>query len=235
MRILAIVHGRDAGPGVFEEAILAGGHRLDSWLIWEETTPPDPAGDYDAVMTFGGAMHPDEVQEHPWLAGEQVILARLIEEGVPLLGICLGAELLAAAAGAPVRRAATPEIGWYEVELTPHGRSDPLLGALGPTFAALEWHSYECALPPGGTALASSAACLQAFRVADTAWGIQFHAEVTGEDFDAWLDDYASDADAVAMGLDTGRLRAETRAAIADWNGLGRRLCERFLALAGGP
>ena len=232
VRVLAIVHQPDAGPGVFADAIRDVGSRLDSWHLPQSAEPPeDPLG-YDAVMTFGGAVHPTQLEEHSWLAREKEVLGELLDRRVPLLGVCLGSELVAEAAGAQLRRAPSPEIGWYEVETTDEAARDPLLAPLAPAFRALEWHSYETSLPPGAVPLARSAGCLQAFRVDQSAWGIQFHAEVTPADFEAWLDDYRSDPDAVAAGLDPERLRSQTRAAIADWNRLGRELCRRFLAVA---
>ena len=140
--------------------------------------------------------------------------AALLDRGVPLLGVCLGSQLLAEAAGAPARRASEPEIGWHEVEVTGGGSRDPLLGPLAPRFEAFQWHSYECPLPPGATALARSDMCLQAYRIGDSAWGIQFHAEVTRADAEAWIDDYRSDEDAVRIGLDPDALRRRTRASI---------------------
>jgi GMP synthase (glutamine-hydrolysing) len=232
VRALAIVHQRDAGPGVFAHAVGAAGADLETWLVADEPSPPSDLRDYAAVLTFGGAMHADQESEHAWLAAEKRLLAELLERGVPLLGVCLGAQLVAEAGGAPVRRAPAPEIGWCAVETTTHAVDDPLLGPLAPGFAALEWHSYEFGLPERAVPLASSDVCLQAFRLGETAWGIQFHAEVTHEDFDAWIDDYRSDPDAVAVGLDTEALRAKTREAIAGWNELGRGICERFIALA---
>jgi GMP synthase (glutamine-hydrolysing) len=232
VRVLAIVHEGDAGPGVFADAIRARGGELHEWRVPEDRPPWDDTRDYDAVLTFGGAMHPDQDTEHPWLPGERALLSGLIERGVPLLGVCLGAQLVAGAAGALVRRAPEPEIGWYHVQTTGPARHDPLIGPLGPGFQALEWHSYEFRLPAAATALASSDRCLQAFRVGECAWGIQFHAEVTMADFESWLDSYATDPDAVAMGLDPDRLRAETAPQIAAWNDLGRGLCERFLEVA---
>jgi GMP synthase (glutamine-hydrolysing) len=230
MRALAIVHQRDAGPGVFADAIHARGAELDTWLRTESDCPPrDPHG-YDAVLVFGGAMHADHERRHPWLRAEKTLLADLLERGVPLLGVCLGAQLVAEAAGAPARRAARPEIGWHEVDVTGEGMADPLLGALAPRFEAFQWHSYEFPLPPGAVPLARSAVCLQAYRAGDSAWGIQFHAEVTREDAQAWIDDYRSDADAIHIGLDPEALRRRTRDAIEDWNAVGRALCERFLA-----
>ncbi|HKH13147.1 MAG TPA: type 1 glutamine amidotransferase [Solirubrobacterales bacterium] len=228
MRALAIVHQPDAGPGVFAEALRSRGVELDQWLIPDGPPPAEPSG-YDAVLTFGGAMHADQEADHPWLQGEKSLLAELIDRRVPLLGMCLGSQLVAEAAGTAARRASAPEIGWHEVELTPAADHDPLLAGLPRRFEAFQWHSYETPLPPGATALARSPVCLQAYRLEGPVWGIQFHAEVSAEDAEHWIDDYRSDPDAVRVGLDADSLRQRTRAAIADWNRLGRALCERFL------
>jgi GMP synthase (glutamine-hydrolysing) len=233
MRALAIVHQRDAGPGVFANAIRSRGVDLDSWMRAQTDSPPaDPTG-YDAVLTFGGAMHVDEEQRHGWLREEKALLAELLDRGVPMLGVCLGAQLLAEAAGSTPSRASEPEIGWHEVELTSDGANDPLLAPLAPRFEAFQWHSYEFPLPPDATALARSSVCLQAYRVGDSAWGIQFHAEVTPVDAEAWIDDYRSDEDAVRIGIDPEDLRGVTRRSIRAWNELGRGLCERFIDAAG--
>jgi len=201
----------------------------DVWHRAEVDRPPRPVDDYDAVLVFGGAMHADHEERHPWLREEKRLLAGLLERRVPLLGVCLGAQLLAEAAGAPARRASRPEIGWHDVEVTDAGADDPLLAPLAPRFEAFQWHSYECPLPPGATELARSDVCLQAYRIGDSAWGIQFHAEVTPEDAEAWIDDHRSDEDAVRIGLEPDLLRRQTRGAIARWNQVGRALCARFL------
>ena len=229
MRALAIVHQRDAGPGVFADAFRSRGVELDSWLRAETEAPPRRPADYDAVLIFGGAMHADHDDRHPWLQEEKALLRDLLERGVPLLGVCLGAQLLAEAAGGRPRPASRPEIGWHQVEVTGDGEADPLLGPLAPRFEAFQWHSYEFPLPPDATLLARSPVCLQAYRVGDSAWGIQFHAEVTRQDAEAWIDDYRSDEDAVRIDLDPDELRRRTRDAIGDWNVLGRDLCERFI------
>lgn len=231
MRALAIVHQPDAGPGVFAETITVAGARLEVWEPPSGRAPEDP-GRYGAVLTFGGAMHPDQDHLHTWMGVERDLLAELVAAGVPTLAVCLGAQLLAGAGGGEAQRAPRPEIGWYPVQLTAAGVSDPVLGPLAPGFEACEWHSYECSLPPDATALAHSETCLQAYRIGESAWGIQFHAEVSAPGFDAWIDDYRSDEDAVAMGLDPGRLRREAQGKIAAWNDLGRGLCARFLAVA---
>jgi GMP synthase (glutamine-hydrolysing) len=233
VRTLAISHQRDAGPGVFEEAIEAAGHKLDLWQIAESDRPPaDPFG-YDAVITFGGAMHADQTGDHAWLPAETQLLARLLDRGVPLLGVCLGAQLLVVAAGGEARRASEPEIGWHRVELTDEGGADPLLAPLAPGFEAFQWHSYECVPPPGAVILAESPVCPQAFRIGDRAWGIQFHSEVSAADAADWTDDFAADPDAVRIGIRPERLHAETAPRIEAWNELGRAMCVRFLDAAG--
>ncbi|MEK6278184.1 MAG: type 1 glutamine amidotransferase [Actinomycetota bacterium] len=235
MRALAIVHQRDAGPGVFADAMRSQGVELETWMPPEAATPPRDARDCDAVLVLGGAMHADQEDDHPWLPEEKALLAGLLEDGTPLLGVCLGAQLLAEAAGGTPRRLPEAEIGWHEVEVSGAGMDDPLLGPLAPRFRAFQWHSYECTLPPGAVALAQSAACMQAYRVGERAWGIQFHAEVSAADAESWIADYRSDRDAVRIGLDAEALRASTAEAIGAWNEVGRDLCGRFLAAVAAP
>ena len=231
MRALAIVHQADAGPGVFADVFGSRDAELDQWLIAEGPPPADPLG-YDAVLTLGGAMHADQEADHPWLAEGKSLLAELIDRRVPLLGMCLGCQLVAEAGGASARRASAPEIGWQEVELRPDAAGDPVLSRLPPTFEAFQWHSYEATLAAGATPLATSPVCLQAFRLEGPAWGIQFHAEVSATDAEHWIDDYRSDPDAVRTGLDPDALRERTRGSIAEWNELGRAVCAGFLDAA---
>jgi GMP synthase (glutamine-hydrolysing) len=229
MRTLAISHQRDAGPGVFAEAVEAGGHSLDVWHLAETDEPPaDPLG-YDAVLTFGGAMHADQEDGHRWLAEEKALLRELLAVDMPVLAVCLGCQLLAEAAGGTAARASEPEIGWFEVEVTDDGATDPVLGPLAPSFHAFEWHSYECRLPDEAVVLARTPVCVQAFRVG-RGWGIQFHAEVSAADARHWIDDYKADEDAVRIGIDPAALRAETEPRIEAFNQLGRDLCGRWLA-----
>jgi GMP synthase (glutamine-hydrolysing) len=184
------------------------------------------------VISFGGEAHPDQDSTRPWLAVERRVLREALETGIPVLGVCLGAELLAQSAGAGVRRAGRPEIGFHPVELTSSGSRDPLLSPLPRRFQALSWHSYQCELPVAATALARSDSGIQAFRVGPRAWGIQFHAEVTEAVFNSWLDDYESDPDAVELGIDPEELRADLQQRITDWNELGRAFIQRFLVAA---
>ena len=228
--MLAISHQGDAGPGVFAEAVEAGGHRLDTWHVAEESEPPADPFAYDAVMTFGGAMHADQEDRHGWMAPEKELLRELLARETPLLGVCLGSQLLAEAAGGRAVRASEPEIGWFEVEVTGAGSADALTGPLAPRFEAFEWHSYRVDLPDGATELARTPVCVQAYRVGERAWGIQFHAEVSAADARKWIAEYDADEDAVRIGVDPKRLAAETEPRIDSFNELGRELCARWLA-----
>lgn len=227
MRVLAIVHQHDAGPGVLAEALVAQGVELECWSVPDDEAPPDDLASYAAVMTFGGAMHVDQADRHQWMSREQELLRDLIDLGTPLLGACLGAQLLCIAAGGAVARMHEPEIGWYEVGVADQG--DPLVGPLAPSFVAFEWHSYRCEPPPGAALLARSERCVQAFRIGEAAWGIQFHAEVSAADAASWIDDWRSDEDAVRIGLDADALREETGARLPAFSELGRGLARRFV------
>ena len=224
MRILSVTHGPTVPGGVFEEVVEGAGHDLERWVVPLGGARHVPTS-YHAVMVFGGSMHPDQDEHFDWLEPEARFLSDVLESGIPALGVCLGAQLLARAAGADVGPARAPEVGWLDVELTPPGERDPVLGTLPRRTPAFQWHHYTYELPDGASELARSEVATQAFRLG-RAWGIQFHAEATRAMIEDWL---REDPDDVA---DPAALREETRERIAEWNALGRGLCEAFLGEA---
>ena len=207
---------------------------LHEWLLSERVTGPQlEIADYDAVLTFGGAMHGDQEDRHPWLRFEKDFLAAMIDDRMPVLAVCL------APSSSPTRPAdrrkgrASRRSAGGGVEVTEEGKSDPLIGPMAPSFEAFQWHSYESLPPEGAVILARSPVCVQAYRVGEVAWAIQFHAEVTAADAGKWIDDYRSDEDAVRIGVDPKALWAETEEKIGKWSRLGRELCGRFLDTLG--
>ena len=233
MRVLSIVHHRNAAAGVFNDPAQAAGHELVQWIPHEE--PPPGPDEFGAAIVLGGQAQVDQEDSYPWLRAEKELLRVLLERETPVLGVCLGSQLVAGAVGAVVRPAERPEIGWNEVELTPEGLADPVLGFLPERFEGFGWHHYEWLLPPGAVALARSAICLQAFRLEHrSVWGVQFHPEVTLSDLGSWLDGWDGDPSAVATGLDPEAIRAQSVEKIDYWNDVGRGISERFLAVAAG-
>jgi GMP synthase-like glutamine amidotransferase len=228
VRVLSIVHERDAGPGVFADVARDRGEELVEWIPGQQ--PPPAAEAFEAVLVFGGAMHADQEDGHGWLAVEKQLLRSLLGLGTPALGVCLGAQLLAEVAGGGARRMAQPEIGWTLVELTRQAAGDPLLGPLPACFEGFQWHSYEASPPAGAVSLARTEACMQAFSLpAAPWWGIQFHAEATGETIAGWIAGYRSDEDAVRAEVNWEALRLQTDEKIAHWNTRGIGICRRFL------
>lgn len=223
--VLSVIHGERVRAGVFGDVVEERGHRLDEWSLAWETPLPQPLDSYGAVLVFGGAMHADQDDRHPWLREENLFLQRLLMLHIPVLGVCLGAQLLAKAALAPVYRSPRPELGWHEVELTEAAEDDPVFPGLPDRFEAFQWHYYTYDLPGGAVELAKSDVCTQAFRLGDSVWGIQFHAEVTLPQVESW---HREDDD----GDLPDELIEETRAKIQEWNDLGRTLCGAFVETA---
>jgi GMP synthase (glutamine-hydrolysing) len=220
VRVLSIVHEPNAGAGVFGD--------FPTWVPSSAPPPPMP----DALLVFGGSMHVDQNGEHSWLDPEKAFLREALSLGVPILGVCLGSQLLAEAAGARPHRIPEPEIGWYDIEVTSAGAADPLLGPLAPSVELFEWHHYVAPLPPGAVELARTPACVQAFRIeGKPAWGLQFHAEVTRADLWSWLDGWEN-AEAALTSFDPERIRAASEQRIEEQNEIGRGIAERFLAEA---
>jgi len=210
--------------------VRAAGHEYDEWSVAWGRPSPRPLDEYGAVLVFGGAMHADQDDQHPWLVEENSFIQSLLERQVPMLGICLGIQLFAKAEGAAVYPLADgPEIGWFPVQLTASAAEDPLFARLPSQFEAFGWHYYTYDLPERAEELGRSARCNQAYRLGERAWGVQFHPEVTMEIVQSWLDE----EDDFPMDLDRTAFVAETKQRIDEWNAFGRALCGSFLELAG--
>lgn len=168
---------------------------------------PDMTG-ADALIVMGGPMNVDEVDRYPFLTAEVAAIRAMLDLGRPILGVCLGSQLIAKSLGAPVMKNPVPEIGWLPVRLTAAGRADPVLGHLAPEETVLEWHGDAFDLPAGVEWLATTAACrYQAFRYGTNVYGLLFHLEVDDRELDAWLADAGMRAEAEAAGSSPDSLR----------------------------
>lgn len=184
--------------------------------------------DVTALIVMGGAMGANDDAAHPFLTELKSLIRRVAELGRPYLGICLGGQLLAAACGGRVVSNRWDELGTLGVGLTAEGKCDRLFAGLGESFTTFQWHHDSFDIPPGAVLLARSPACPhQAFRIGASAWGTQFHPEVTEAIIRGWC----------AWDPTTG-MRVEEL--VAGWQGgeneyrmIARRLLENFLEAAG--
>lgn len=223
--LLAIQHVPWEGPHRILDA--CGGLRVRTVKPLAGQSLPGH-GEVAGAVVMGGPMNVDEVERFPGLAAEREWLAAAVERGMPVLGVCLGAQLLARALGAKVRPGEA-EIGFAPVEIA--DRDDPLLGALAPRAEVLHWHGDVFGLPDGAQHLASSqrTAC-QAFRVGN-AWGVLFHPEADLALVEAWLAVPEMIDEAVAALGDAGERELPRRAAELE-AGLVERTAPGFEAFA---
>ena len=221
MKVLAVIHSDEAGPELFTEVLAEDGHEL---VVWDIRTQGSPPQDADAVMVFGGDQNVGEEVEHPWLHEEYDALRRWVDGGTPLLGVCLGGQTRAHAFGATVGRAPETLAGFYETTLTDAGAADPVVGVLPRRFEAFTATAFTFETPPGATPLAEGPV-LQAFRIGDNAWALQFHPEIRREHVLTWFEDDTTPRT-------PEEISAQLDEKLERWQELGRRLCRAFLAQA---
>ena len=154
MDVLAVIHGDEARSGIFAPAAEARGHAIEEWSIGSGSPPPRPLDHYGAVIVFGGAMHADQDHLHPWLRDENLLLEELLDRHVPLLGVCLGAQLIARAAGGRVGPVAGARGRLVPRRADAGGAHRPGPRRAAARFEAFQWHYYTYELPPGAVELA---------------------------------------------------------------------------------
>ncbi|MFH1034959.1 MAG: type 1 glutamine amidotransferase [Pseudomonadota bacterium] len=187
MRALVIQHHPQEGSGWLGRCLLAHGHEMAFVHAWDGQAVPRDLQGHDALVSLGGPMNVYQEDAHPWLRDEDALLKDALARGSAVLGICLGAQLIAKAAGAAVSKAPVEETGWRSVAVTPAGQADPLFAGLGPELTVLQWHGDTFDLPAGAALLATGDEVPhQAFGLG-RAYGLQFHLEATPEMAHAWF------------------------------------------------
>jgi GMP synthase-like glutamine amidotransferase len=184
MRVLAFRHVPFEGLGLIEPALRLRHIEVDYADLYQPGAATPDIGRYDALIFMGGPMSVND--DLPFLHQETDFIRQAIARRQPILGICLGSQLIARAMGATVRRNSAKEIGWYRVQFTPAAAGDRLFGGLYQE-TIFHWHGETFDLPPGAELLASSNLCRnQAFRAGEQTYGLQFHLEVTPEMIADW-------------------------------------------------
>jgi GMP synthase-like glutamine amidotransferase len=225
MRALVLQHVAVEGPGTLASFLEARGWTLATVALYVGARLPEDAQEYQAVIVMGGPMGAYDEAAYPFLHDEHRFLTRVLEQGVPLLGICLGSQLLAKALGARVYRNPQKEIGWYTVDLTPAGAADPLFAGLTSPVPVFQWHSDAFDLPVGATSLASSPLCThQAFRYGDRVYGLLFHLELTPDIIHSWLAAFHDEFVSVQGAIDPARIVAEMPQRYAEYQQIGSRV-----------
>ena len=180
MQAVVVQHVGFEGPGLVHEALSTHGVDVRVVRTDRHEALPEPA-DLDVLVVMGGPMGAFDDAEHPNLSQERRLIGRCVRQGLPVLGVCLGAQLLAAALGADVRRGAVLEVGAGTVQLTGAGLADPVLGPSGPSLPVVHWHQDTFSVPAGAELLASSSHYAhQAFCIG-ASYGFQFHTELGEE------------------------------------------------------
>lgn len=187
MRVLVLQHHPEEGPGTLGDFLGNKGAELKVVHTHAGQTPPASPEGFDAVVSMGGPMNVYEEDRHPWLVQENQLLAAAAQAGLPILGVCLGAQLIAKALGAKVVRAPQEEIGWFEAKLTRAAADDPLWAGVEPTVPVVQWHGDMFQVPEGGQLLASGEPCPHQAFGWNRAYGLQFHVEVTPQILEAWF------------------------------------------------
>lgn len=188
-RVLVLLHTITEEPGSISDFLShQRAHVTTAHLYAGDPLPSDPCA-FDFIIAMGGTMNVYETDAFPFLRDEPTFLRAAMDAHIPVLGVCLGAQLIARACGKPVVKSPQPEIGWFPIRFTPAAADEPALNGLPSQLTVLQWHEDMAILPDGATLLASSPACPhQAFRIG-SALALQFHVEMTHDLLNKWTND----------------------------------------------
>jgi len=231
-KILVFQHVPYEPLGTLDPLLKESGFRIRYVNFSREPEALPTLDKYEALIVLGGPMNADQIDTFPNLVTEVQIIREAIERNMSVLGICLGAQLLAKALGGSVSRNPVREIGWYDVDLTKEGMEDPVLSAFAEHQEVFQWHEDGISLPPDAVRLASSAASsVQAFRYGDHAYGFQFHLEASRSLIDRWLavPVHRAVLDEEEGHIDAHAIQARTEDAIEPLQALSRETFLRWI------
>jgi GMP synthase-like glutamine amidotransferase len=230
--ILLIQHAEPETAGLFGAAMREAGASLRLVRTHAGDDVPRAPDDFGGIVVMGGPMGVGDAARLPHIDREIALLRRALRRELPVLGVCLGSQILAAAAGSRVFPGRSKEIGWHPIHLTEEGRRDPLLGALPDPSAVFHWHGDTFDLPPGATLLASSDAYPhQAFRIGSSAYGLQFHLEVTAGMVEKFVEAGVDEVQETHGPGGAARLVGDARRHAPPLESVARRLAVEFLRI----
>ena len=204
MNVLVIKNNVNTPPALIGDHLVAAGASLTIVEPHDGDTLPGATKGFDAALILGGPQHAGDETNYPAFAPMLNLLRDFHDEGKPLLGICLGSQLLARSFGAQVRRHDTFEIGYLDLSITPEGQQDPLLAGLAPSQHIMQWHEDTFDMPTGAVRLMTGATTRnQAFRLGRTTYAFQCHFEVSKDLAKEWLDAWGHTISKYYDGADT--------------------------------
>jgi GMP synthase (glutamine-hydrolysing) len=231
-KLLVFQHVPFEPLGIVDAMFKAAGFRI-RYVNFNRAEDAHVAVDrYHGLVVLGGPMSADEVERHPHLKFEQAAIRVAVERGMPTLGICLGAQLMAASFGGRILRRGAVEFGWRRVTPTAAGVADPVIGHLGTGADIFQWHSDTFTLPAAAEHLAASAECrYQAFRIGECAYGFQFHLEADRALIRRWVDAKRHVAELERRGvvIERERIERETAANVVGAHRLADRVFGEFI------
>ncbi len=189
-KALIIKHVDNEGPGTLGAYLSENKIGYDMADVWKDNGASLCSldlSDIGGVVIMGGAMNVYEEEKYPFLTLEKYLIRELVIQKIPVLGICLGAQLIAVSLGGRVRKSPVKEIGWYGLTLTEAAQNDPLMKTFDIRTKVFQWHEDTFELPAGGILLAQGNGIHQAFSFQHTVWGFQFHVEVDGAMLSSWF------------------------------------------------
>jgi GMP synthase (glutamine-hydrolysing) len=227
--VLILRHMLHEPGGTLETALGNGGLEFRYVDLFREIPPRLPLDESAGLIVLGGAMNVDQTDQYPFLARDVQWIERALSRHLPVLGICLGAQLLAKTLGARVYPAARKEIGWYSVKLVAAAAQDPLFAQSGER-TTFQWHGDTFDLPTGAIHLARSPVCEnQAFRYGQDTYGLQFHIEMTAAMIDDWLTEAGNCRELAGLDyIDPQGIRAETPTELPRLQALAAEVLGRF-------
>lgn len=229
MKILALQHMASEGMSGMEKAFKKRKVEYDYVPLNEGAGIPEDISHYSAVVILGGPMNVYQEKEYPFLVKEDKFIKKALKDGKPILGICLGGQLIAKAAGAKVLTGHRKEIGWYDLDLTEAGQKDPLFKGFPKRFKVFQWHGDTFQIPKKATKLASSEIFPnQAYRLG-SAYGLQFHIEVTKETIECWIEEYDKELKSLDY-VNPDKIKEDTKRYLRDLNALADRFYDNFLS-----
>lgn len=230
-RILFLYQVAHENGGIFLERAQSRGTVIEKLLTADKITTDDYQADVLVIM--GGPMNVDEVEKYPFLKEEVRLIQTFAKNQKPVLGICLGAQLIAKALGGRVTKNRVKEIGWYEFSLTPHGDNDPTLKEMLGLKKIFQWHGDTFSIPLGGKHLVQSSLCsYQAFVFQKNIYALQFHLEVTREMVANWLQNADNLQELKSLGIQPQSIERDTAEHIDALNRVGKEFIDAYFDLA---